>query len=144
MSTDVNDLMSKNAMTATPHQTAGHLRKVMSDHHISCMPVTSPEGEAVGIVTANDLIAQSTDGTPISQFMTRKVYTIPQYAKTSLAARIMRNHHIHHLVVTHEQKIVGVVSSFDLLKLVEDHRFVMKNASTPTKHKNGQRQKAES
>ena len=47
----------------------------------------------------------------------------------------MRNHQIHHLVVTHEQKIVGVLSAFDLLKLVEDHRFVMKNPSTPSKKK---------
>ena len=34
---------------------------------------------------------------------------------------------IHHAVVTHEKKVVGMISSFDLLKLVEDHRFVMKN-----------------
>ena len=40
----------------------------------------------------------------------------------------MRNHRIHHVVVTHEKKVVGILSAFDLLKLVEDHRFVMKSA----------------
>ena len=59
--------------------------------------------------------------------------TVPQYGDPSLAARIMRNHKIHHVIVTHEQKVVGIISSFDLLKLVEDHRYVMKNPPTPKK-----------
>jgi hypothetical protein len=28
--------------------------------------------------------------------------------------------------VTHEKAIVGILSSFDLLKLVEEHRFIAK------------------
>jgi signal-transduction protein with cAMP-binding, CBS, and nucleotidyltransferase domain len=55
----------------------------------------------------------------------------------------MRNHHIHHVIVTHEQRIVGIISSFDLLKLVEDHRFVMKNAPTLSKKAGGRRKKEE-
>jgi signal-transduction protein with cAMP-binding, CBS, and nucleotidyltransferase domain len=56
---------------------------------------------------------------------------------------MMRNHKIHHLIVTHEQKVVGIISSFDLLTLVEDHRFVMKNAPTPNHKSTGKRAKAE-
>jgi signal-transduction protein with cAMP-binding, CBS, and nucleotidyltransferase domain len=68
--------------------------------------------------------------------MTEKVYTIPMYNDVHHAARLMRNHKVHHVVVTHEKKVVGILSSFDLLKLVEDHRFVMKAApSKPTKKK---------
>ena len=51
---------------------------------------------------------------------------MPQYNDASIAARIMRKNKIHHVVVTHEKKVVGLISSFDLLKLVEGHRFVMK------------------
>jgi signal-transduction protein with cAMP-binding, CBS, and nucleotidyltransferase domain len=51
----------------------------------------------------------------------------------STAARIMRNHKIHRVVVTHEHQVAGVLSAFDLLKLVEDHRFVAKNAPTVPK-----------
>lgn len=42
----------------------------------------------------------------------------------------MRNHEIHRVVVTHEHRVVGVLSAFDLLELVEDHRFVTSNAPT--------------
>ncbi len=47
------------------------------------------------------------------------------------------------VVVTEENKVVGLVSSFDLLRLVEDHRFVMKNPPTESKKKGGQRRQSE-
>jgi len=128
MNAKVNDVMVAHLMTMTPHQTIGHVRQMMRKHHVSCFPVVNSEGEPVGIVTSSDLLADHADGTPISQIMSRKVYTIPRYADPSLAARIMRNHHTHHLVVTNEKIAVGIISSFDLLALLEEHRFVLKNS----------------
>ena len=139
MNAKVADLMISPVMTTTPHQTAGHVKKVLRDNKASCMPVVDSDGEPVGIVTASDLLHDQKEGTPVSEFMTTKVYTVPKYNDVSIAARIMRNHNIHHVVVTHEKGVVGIISSFDLLKLVEDHRFVMKNAPTETKKKGGQR-----
>ena len=71
--------------------------------------------------------------------MTEKIYAVPQYDDVSIAARVMRNHKIHHVVVTHEQKVVGMLSAFDLLKLVEGHRYVAKNAPTQSKRKGSKR-----
>ena len=45
-------------MTTTPHRTAGHVRQVMAEHKVSAMPVVGPDGEAVGVVTATDLLDQ--------------------------------------------------------------------------------------
>ena len=71
--------------------------------------------------------------------MTRKVYTVPAYEDVHVAARIMRNHRIHHLVVTHEGGVVGMLSAYDLLSLVEEHRYVAKNAPTPSSRKRARR-----
>jgi len=101
----------------------------MQRNRILAIPVVGPEGEAVGIVSATDLIGNPKDGAPISQIMTERVYKVPAYNDVSVAARVMRKHRIHHVVVTHEQKVVGIISSFDLLKLVEGRRFEMKNAA---------------
>ena len=51
----------------------------------------------------------------------------------------MRNHKIHRVVVTHEQKVVGILSAFDLLKLVENHRFTAKGAPTKSSRKGSKR-----
>lgn len=137
MNAKVADLMVSPVMTTTPHQSVGHVKKVLRENNASCMPVVNSDGEPVGIVTASDLLQDSKDGSRISDIMTEKVFTVPKYNDVSVAARIMRNHRIHHVVVTHEKQVAGIISSYDLLKLVEDHQFVMKNAPSESKKKGG-------
>ena len=128
MNATIADLMTSNVLTVEPHHSVVHVRKLMQSHGIHAVPVAGPNGEVTGIVSSHDLVDPLKDHTPISAVMVRDVLTIPQYNDVHHAARLMRNHRIHHVVVTHEKKIVGILSAFDLLKLVEDHRFVMKNA----------------
>jgi CBS domain-containing protein len=130
----VEDLMADRVAVLTRHQTVGHARRMMSELGINCLPVNGKEGELVGIITSTDLIDSVMDETLVGKVMTREVQSVARYSSPDLAARLMRKNHIHHLVVTHENRIVGVLSSFDLLRLVEDKRFVMKNRpSTPKK-----------
>lgn len=135
MNAKIEDLMVKSVVCSVPHKSIGHIKEIMTTHKIQSVPIVNPNNEVEGIVTAQDLIGDLNDQTPVSQVMTRNVYTIPLYSDVHIAARIMRNHSIHHLIVTDEQKIVGILSAFDLLKLVENHRFVMKNPPTPPKKK---------
>jgi len=144
MSVKVQDLMSSNVITAQLHQTVGEIKGKMTKSKLRNIPVVSVDNVPIGVVSASDLLAAEKEGTPISNIMTEKVYTIPEYEDVSVAARMMRNHKIHHLIVTQEQKVVGVISSFDLMKLIEGHRFVMKNAPTPKSKGVGKRTKAES
>jgi len=144
MNVKILELMSNNVITAQPHQTVGQLKEKMAKRSLSSVPVVSPENIPVGVVSATDILATEKEGTPISNIMTEKVYTIPEYEDVSVAARMMRNHKIHHLIVTQEQKVVGVISSYDLLKLIEGRRFTMKNPPTPKSKGVGKRSKAES
>ncbi len=143
MAVKVIDLMTRDVTTAQPHHTVGHIKEKMAKRSVNSIPVVSTEHGAVGVVSASDLLAAKKEGTPISNIMAEKVYTIPEYEDVSVAARMMNNHKIHHLVVTKEQKVIGIISSFDLLTLVEDHRFVMKNAPTPNHKSTGKRAKSE-
>jgi IMP dehydrogenase len=143
MSVKVQEIMSGSVVTVQPHHTVAQVREKMAKMKLNNVPVTSPDGEPVGVLSATDLLAAEKEGAPVSNIMTEKVYTIPDYEEVSVAARMMRNHKIHHLMVTAEKKVVGVLSSYDLLKLVEDHRFVMKNPSTPKSKGRGKRAKAE-
>ena len=135
--------MTSPVMTTTRHQTFGHVKRVLGEHHASCMPVVDSDGTPTGMVTASDLIINHPENSPVSSFMSDHVYTVQPYNDVSLAARIMRNHKIHHVVVTEKNKVVGLISSFDLLRLVEDHRFVMKNPPTESKKKGGKRRQTE-
>jgi len=138
MAVKIEELMSKQVVVARPHQTVQHVKDMMDRNHVHSIPVVDDEGEPVGIASVADLIGQK-DGAPVSGVMTEKVYTVSAYDGPHVAARVMRNHKIRHVVVTDEQTVVGILSAFDLLQLVEDHRFVMKNPPTP-KRKESKRQ----
>lgn len=135
MNVKIADLMAKRVVTAQPHHTVAHIRGLLQRNHIHALPVVGPDSEPLGIVTSADLVDDLKNGAPASQFMTRGVHTIPAYNDVSMAARIMRKHKIHHVVVTHEKQVAGMISSFDLLKLVEGHRFIVKGAPPTQKSK---------
>ncbi len=131
MNVTVGELMTKPVMTVTKHQSAGHLAGLMREHRVSALPVVGPDEEPIGIVTASDLLSGHAEGTPASALMSTPTYTVPVGEGPHVAARIMRNHHLHHLVVVDHKRVVGMISAYDLLGLVEEHRYVVKAAPTP-------------
>ena len=135
MNIKVIELMTETVVTAEPHQSIEHVRNILDKNAITALPVVDSEKHPVGIVSSKDLAHDLKPGAPISSIMTKKVYTVPQYDDVRIAARVMRNHKIHRVVVTHEKRVVGMLSAFDLLKLVEAHRFVAKGAPTRSKRK---------
>jgi len=139
MNVKVNDLMTESVVTTEPHATVSHVRGMLERNKVSAIPIVDSAGVPVGIVSTTDLAAGLKPESPVSSIMTDKVYTVPRYDDVSVAARIMRNHKIHRVVVTHEQKVVGVLSAFDLLELVEAHRWVPKNPPSESRRKKPKR-----
>ena len=134
MNTKIADLMAKRVITAQPHHSIEHVRGLMQRNRIHSVPVVGPEDVALGIVTSADLAVDLKAATPVQHVMSSPVHSVPAYNDVSVAARIMRKNKVHHVVVTHEKRVVGLISSFDLLKLVEGHRFVSKQGPSDTKH----------
>jgi CBS domain-containing protein len=121
--------MVETVLTVRPHDSVEHVKGLLATRGIGAVPVAGPEGEVVGIVSARDLL-EANGSSPVSSVMTNPVITVTAYSEISQAARAMRSSRIHHLVVTHEKRIVGILSSFDLLKLVEERRYEPKARPT--------------
>jgi CBS domain-containing protein len=135
MNVKIADLMAKRVITAQPHHSLDHVRGMMERNRIHAVPIVGPDDEALGIVTTADAARNMKGETPVKRVMTERVYQIPAYNDVSAAARLMRKHKIHHVVVTHEKRVVGILSSFDLLKLIDGHRFTMKNQPSEKKQR---------
>ena len=139
MNTKVHELMTESVVTAEPHISIDRVRRLLQRNKVGAVPIVDSEGRPIGIVSATDLVPGLKPESPVRTIMTEKVYTVPKYDDVSVAARIMRNHRIHRVVVTHEQKVVGVLSAFDLLALVEDRRWVPKNPPSEPRRKKSRR-----
>lgn len=133
MNVKVADVMAKRVVTAQPHHAVEHVQALMKRNRIHAVPVVGPDNEALGIVTTADLAQGVNPGTPVKYVMSDTVRQVPAYNDASVAARVMRRNKIHHVVITHEKRVVGIVSSLDLLKLVEGQRFVAKDAPPASK-----------
>lgn len=121
--------MTKNVITTLPHKSIEHVKEIMKKNHISAVPVINSQSEPVGIVTTSDFSDVLNNSSPVSTLLHKDAhsYQIQAYNNADVAASMMRKHHIHHLMVTHEKELVGLISAFDLLKLLDEKRFVMKN-----------------
>ena len=126
----VGELMTPEPMTVTEHETASHAADLMRRHKVSALPVVGAGGEPLGIVTASDMLDEGAEATTVGSFMSTPAYTVASSEGPHVAARIMRNHHLHHVVVVDHHRVVGMVSTYDLLALVEDHRYQAKQPPT--------------
>lgn len=115
----VSDLMSTEVVTAKPDQLAASVRNAMDTLKVSSMPIVDEAGTPIGIVTSLDLMRNLVPAVRVSSVMTERVHSVSPETTVSEAARLMRTKGIHHLIVEENEKIVGILSTFDLLRLIE-------------------------
>jgi CBS domain-containing protein len=121
MQTVVDEIMVSDVITARIYDPWEQICTHMRRRGIHAIPIINDNGIPIGIVSTADLLDDLEPGTPAGQVMTRHVLTIEPEATIADAARIMCANRIHHLVVTQADRIVGILSSFDLLKLLVEN-----------------------
>ncbi|MBU1611094.1 MAG: CBS domain-containing protein, partial [Proteobacteria bacterium] len=93
----------------------------MAKHNVGSLLIREPSGDVVGIVTDKDLrkaVALGMDyGAPIETIMSTPVATIESQAVVFDALLQMMTRQIHHLAVTRQGEIEGVITSHDIMVL---------------------------
>ena len=109
----VEEIMVKSVVEVDETESVGDARVLMENNDIGALPVVNSHGAVVGIVTASDLMLDYEDVLPISRIMTSPPHTLSPSAEVSEAARLMRQHRLHHVIILDRDQMVGIVS--DLL-----------------------------
>jgi len=117
----VKSVMSSPAITISPEASIEEAARILIENEINHLPVVNERGELIGIVTSWDIakaVARGKVG-KVEDIMTRKVITTTMEEPIEIAARKMEQHEISALpVVDKDNKVVGIVSSEDLSKLL--------------------------
>lgn len=119
----IEDLMGSPPETIRPDTTVGQAVDRMRARSIHALPVVDDAGRAVGFAAMSDLIDVDDAGAPIASVMTSPVETIERYRTVRQAGERMLDKRIHHLVVVHEGRAVGVLSSLDLVRVLVEQRL---------------------
>lgn len=116
----IENLIARDLVTADPSDTLGTIKERMADLGIHALPVVDELGKAIGIVTSSDIGPDLPDETPVADLMSDQIYPIGPEDTAKDAAGIMRDQGTHHLVVSRGDRAIGIVSSFDLLRVIEE------------------------
>jgi CBS domain-containing protein len=139
---NATDIMTPDVIYAAPDTPLRDLVRLMLDNHVSALPIVE-YGRIVGIVSEGDLfrrveigtdprpsawqaLVRSTDrlaadytrthGQKASELMTRNVVTVSDTTLLEEVALLLDTKHVKRVPVTHDGKLVGIVSRRNLLQ----------------------------
>lgn len=140
----VKDLMSKDVVTLRASDTIHEALVLMGENRVSALPVTDNHNHCVGILSMSDLVdmtrdvdddlyhldlvdptsrrflldklAHSMGAESVQTFMSDMVATVERETTLGKATREMLRNRIHHLpVVDANERLVGIISTLDIL-----------------------------
>jgi CBS domain-containing protein len=144
----VFELMNPDVVALRPEHSVTEAQQLLAERRVSGAPVVDESGRVVGVVSQNDLVRKATHpdtaekagqffssvedyadlgetpvppgSTRVADVMNKRVYSVNRDTGVAVAANIMRERRIHRLIVTDKGVLVGIVTSLDLLRVVEE------------------------
>ena len=117
----VKDLMSGSIITVDREETVSAAARLLSRHNVGALPVTTQGGKLVGMLTDRDItvrcVAANYDPniTRVRTVMSTGAVTVQAEESGLQAAKTMGKHQVRRLPVTHDGKLVGMLSQKDLV-----------------------------
>ena len=102
----------------------------LADDHVSALPVTDVSGRMLGVLSSTDILTAEAEveddkarkalfaATPVRDLMTPRPLTVSPEADVREAAQQMLYGDVHRLFVTAGDRVVGVISSTDIVRAV--------------------------
>ena len=118
---NIEEAMHKKVYTCRAEDSMRSAAQLMWEQDIGCVPVIDDTGKAIGMVTDRDLLMSThltgkrLEELPVSQAMSKEVYSARVGQSVESAGALMRNKQVRRLpVVDGAGKLAGVVSLNDL------------------------------
>ena len=120
MTVRICDLLSRSLVSATPETSIYEAARIMTDNRVSSLIVMEGE-QLAGMVTDRDMRSRCiAAGLPresaVGKIMTKRVHTTQADTLGFQALIAMTRLNVHHLPVLDDRRVVGVVSTSDLLR----------------------------
>ena len=121
MNTTISSLMQRRVWSVDMDDTIAQVDALLAEHGLSWAPVLDAGRAVVGVISATDLLqfhAQERDPATVRawQLCTYKPISVDQATPLGEVARVMVERRIHHVVVTGDAGLAGVVSSLDFVR----------------------------
>ena len=122
----IRDIMTRGVITVSINDKAKHIAKLLNNEDISGVAVIGDEGKIVGIISEMDIVKIVGSGTwenmTAESIMSPNIETVEPTDTIIYAANIMRQKHLHRLLIVSErgigvsQKPIGILSVSDIVR----------------------------
>ncbi len=123
------DVMTTSLVTVHPTDTVGRAVDLLLRHRISGLPVVDDQMRLVGIVSEHDLLHLLFDtaheNEQVSLFMNPNVETVRESDSVVSVAERFFDKMYRRLPVTRGNRLVGMISRHDLIRLIRDVRSTL-------------------
>lgn len=116
----VKDVMTAAPICCEPTDSVERVAKVMREHDCGIIPICTA-GKLAGVITDRDIVTRVFASgkrpaeVPVSEVMTKKVFTVRQDENVQAAIDRMEEKQVRRLpVVDEKEKVVGIVAPSDL------------------------------
>jgi CBS domain-containing protein len=123
-------LKGSGVFTTTKDKSLLEIAKLLAQHGIGCIVVLGDDDKIVGIVSERDLVraigqaGPKVLNEPVSDFMTKTVVTAREHDTIDKLMSEMTMHQFRHMPVVERDRLIGLVSIGDLVKIhVADAEF---------------------
>ena len=128
MNDTVATIMVKEVITVTPNDNLQKVKELLINNRIHHVPVVQEDGKLVGILTTYDLFKLNVDHkdyptTRVANVMTKILAVVEPTDKVGTAAEVFMEHLFHALPVVDNGKLVGMVTSFDVLRYEYEREY---------------------
>lgn len=120
--------MIRDLQTVQPEDSLQKVKELLINHRIHHVPVVDKDFHLVGILTTYDLFKLNVDHkdyltTKVANVMTRQLATLEASDKVGTAAEVFMEHLFHALPVLDGRKLIGIVTSFDVLRYAYNKEY---------------------
>lgn len=131
----VAELMQRNVRTVGSEASIAEVVLSLADAHVSGMPVVDKGGRMIGVISASDVLTaeaeaesqnvgrQLLENTSVREIMTTRPFTVAPDEDVREAARQMLYADVHRLFVAEDDRLVGVVSTTDIVRAVANGKL---------------------
>jgi CBS domain-containing protein len=115
------DLMQTDVLTVSPETSLLDMHRMFIEEEIHGAPVVDDDGSVRGVISSLDLLRPGADGDAperltASDIMTRELVAVSPNTPIAEVAETMREQHVHRVLVIEGRELLGVLTTFDLLR----------------------------
>lgn len=129
----VKEIMTRDVISISPKYSIKESVNVMTENGIGSLPIVDKEGKLVGIVTERDFalaLAGSLSNETVGDIMVKDVITTTLGTPIESCSKIMVRNNLRRIPVVEEDKLVGIVTSTDIIRFFGDKEMFASMTST--------------